>query len=293
MILGTPDHIKFDNPDLIEEMKEYQGRLEDRNEYSKSKFVIDSTENPHPRFSGLMKSIRERRGEKVKILIPIYKDENTNMTVPTEEEPEPGMIYMDSMHFGMGCSCLQVTFECENLSHARYVHDQLLPLTPILAAISATGPIYKGQLSDFDLRWTVISQSVDCRTSDERNPDSESYIHKSRYSTMNHYISDHQYVKDRYFDTPQYKVDPKHMEILSSVEGIDKRLAFHISSLFVRDPIPTYDYELEDDQVDQEKMTAHFENLQSSNWNSMRLKLLHFLTAKSGGQLNSEAWIFS
>lgn len=26
-------------------------------------------------------------------------------------------------------------------------------------------------------------------------------------------------------------------------EGLDDRLAFHIASLFVRDPIPTYDFE--------------------------------------------------
>ena len=65
LILGTDNHIKFDNPEMIEEVKKFQGRLEERNEYSRSKFVIDSTENPHPRFSGLMGSIRERRGEKV------------------------------------------------------------------------------------------------------------------------------------------------------------------------------------------------------------------------------------
>jgi hypothetical protein len=53
-----------------------------------------------------MKSIRERRGEKVKILIPLYKDTNTNMTVETKDEPYPGQIYMDAMHFGMGCSCV-------------------------------------------------------------------------------------------------------------------------------------------------------------------------------------------
>jgi len=58
-----------------------------------------------------MKSIRERRGEKVKIVVPIYPDTKTNMTVPTHEEPYPGQIYMDAMHFGMGCSCLQVTYE--------------------------------------------------------------------------------------------------------------------------------------------------------------------------------------
>jgi glutamate--cysteine ligase catalytic subunit len=75
-------------------------------------------------------------------------------------------------------------------------------MTPILAALSASGPIYKGKLSDNDLRWTVISQSVDCRTEEERNPESPLYIHKSRYSTMNHYISNHEYVEDRHFDTP-------------------------------------------------------------------------------------------
>ena len=65
-----------------------------------------------------MKSIRERRGEKVKILVPIFKDTNTNCDISivkdgTAEhddtdklhEKYPGHIYMDSMHFGMGCSC--------------------------------------------------------------------------------------------------------------------------------------------------------------------------------------------
>jgi len=53
-----------------------------------------------------MKSIRERRTEKVQILVPLYKDKHSNMTIATEEEPFPGQIYMDAMHFGMGCSCL-------------------------------------------------------------------------------------------------------------------------------------------------------------------------------------------
>ncbi len=33
------------------------------------------------------------------------------------------------------------------------------------------------------------------------------------------------------------------MEYLMKKGEVDKRLAFHIASLFVRDPIPTYDYE--------------------------------------------------
>jgi len=64
---------------------------------------------------------------------------------------------MDSMHFGMGCACLQVTFESLSINHARYLHDMLLPFTPLLAALSASSPIFKGKLADIDLRWTVIS----------------------------------------------------------------------------------------------------------------------------------------
>jgi hypothetical protein len=42
---------------------------------------------------------------------------------------------------------------------------------------------------------------------------------------------------------------------------MDDRLAYHVASLFVRDPIPTYDYEHDEAQFDSSKMTAHFENL--------------------------------
>ena len=72
------------------------------NEFSKGLFTFDSTINPHPRFSGLVKSIRQHRGEKVEIRVPIFKDEKTNLTQPTQREPFPGEIYMDAMAFGMG-----------------------------------------------------------------------------------------------------------------------------------------------------------------------------------------------
>ena len=45
-----------------------------RNKFSRSEYAIDGTENPHPRFPGLMKSIRERRGEKVRILVPLFNE---------------------------------------------------------------------------------------------------------------------------------------------------------------------------------------------------------------------------
>ena len=87
-------------------MAEQNDNFTEINEASRSQYILDEFANPHPRFKGLMQSIRERRGEKVQILIPLYQDTNTNMTLPTVQEPYPGRIYMDAMGFGMGCSCL-------------------------------------------------------------------------------------------------------------------------------------------------------------------------------------------
>ena len=48
----------------------------------------------------------------------------------------------------------------------------LMPFTGIISALSAAAPIQKGQLSDNDFRWTVLEQSVDCRTDEEKDPKS-------------------------------------------------------------------------------------------------------------------------
>ena len=39
---------------------------------------------------------------------------------------------MDSMGFGMGCCCLQLTFQACNVDEARRVYDALVPIGPIL-----------------------------------------------------------------------------------------------------------------------------------------------------------------
>lgn len=106
-MLGTKDHIYIgEDQELQESVNKNSDDLAPINPFSQSQFVIDKTINRHPRFAGLVKSIRERRGKKVEIKVPIFKDENTNMTVATKEEPFPGNIYMDAMHFGMGQCCL-------------------------------------------------------------------------------------------------------------------------------------------------------------------------------------------
>lgn len=59
---------------------------------------------------------------------PILKKE-------TFEDPEanraakPDHIYMDHMGFGMGLCCLQMTFQAVNMNEARWLYDQLTPIT--------------------------------------------------------------------------------------------------------------------------------------------------------------------
>ncbi|XP_046885598.1 glutamate--cysteine ligase catalytic subunit isoform X3 [Hypomesus transpacificus] len=144
---------------------------------SKSLFFPDEAINRHPRFSTLTRNIRHRRGEKVVINVPIFKDKSTLSPFVEkflEDDGEaaraslPDHIYMDAMGFGMGNCCLQVTFQACSIDEARYLYDQLATFCPIVMALSAASPFYRGYVSDIDCRWGVISASVDDRTQEER-----------------------------------------------------------------------------------------------------------------------------
>lgn len=39
---------------------------------------------------------------------------------------------MDAMGFGMGCSCLQLTFQACNIAEARRLYDALVPIAPLM-----------------------------------------------------------------------------------------------------------------------------------------------------------------
>lgn len=51
--------------------------------------------------------------------------------------------------------------------------------------------------------------------------------------------------------------------------GIDDLLAKHMSHLFIRDPLVIYEESIKQDN---QKSTDHFENIQSTNWQTMRFK---------------------
>jgi len=126
---------------------------------AQSEYLSDEIINHHPRFAALTKNIRARRKKNVSSRVPIFQDKYTTKISPIE---------MDAMAFGMGCSCLQVTFQARNLDEARHLTDQLAILTPLFMALTAGTPFFKGYISDWDARWNIIAESVDDRTPGEK-----------------------------------------------------------------------------------------------------------------------------
>uniref|UniRef100_A0AAX7VGC3 Glutamate--cysteine ligase n=1 Tax=Astatotilapia calliptera TaxID=8154 RepID=A0AAX7VGC3_ASTCA len=205
---------------------------------SKSLFFPDEAINRHPRFSTLTRNIRHRRGEKVVINVP-------------------------SKHCG-----INVTFQACSIDEARYLYDQLATFCPIVMALSAASPFYRGHVSDIDCRWGVISASVDDRTQEERGlkplKNNKYRIFKSRYDSIDSYLS---CCGEKYNDIDLTIDEEIYKQLLSA--GIDKLLAQHIAHLFIRDPLSVFEEKI---HLDDENESDHFENLQSTNWQTMRFK---------------------
>ena len=269
--------------------------------YSQSLFVADNVIGLHARFRTLTANIRKRRGSKVAINLPIFKDIKTPSPF-MEPLPEyliqalkergdpvpsslplyspdalPDHIYLDAMAFGMGSSCLQVTFQACSIEQARRLYDQLTVVTPIMLALSASSPIYRGYLADVDCRWNLIAGSVDDRTPEERGQRplerSRFRMHKSRYDSVSRYLSPgpnvsggccadpdtgvppgSHYYKEEYNDVP-FSFDPEIFKQLTE-GGVDELLAKHYAHLFIRDPLVIYKELLHQDN---QNSSDHFE----------------------------------
>jgi glutamate--cysteine ligase catalytic subunit len=254
----------------------------------RSQFVPDEIANPHIRFPTLAANIRARRGRKVEINVPVFRDVNTTWpfhdpTVnydlhkwPEDDDvrngaAKEGCVYMDAMAFGMGSCCLQITFQSKNVDEGRKMYDQLIPVGPILLALSAATPIYKGYLVDTDVRWNQISAAVDDRTPEELGEkplkNDRWRIPKSRYASNSTYIAQDPRLRPEYLD-PNLIVDPA-LKARLVEGGMDPLLATHFAHLFIRDPIVIFSETLQSLDL---LATDHFENLQSTNWQHMRFK---------------------
>merc|ERR1712021_202647 len=136
--------------------------------FTHSDFFPESAVNSHPRFLTLARNIRQRRQRKVEINVPVFKDEKTAAPFVNEglKSDESRQAAKDALH----------------------LYDQLIPLTPVMLALSAASPIFRGILADVDTRWAVIGASVDCRTQQEQGNEplttDRFRIPKSRYASV-------------------------------------------------------------------------------------------------------------
>lgn len=242
-------------------------------------FPDDAIYMGHPRFKTLTRNIRQRRKEKVIINIPIYQDKFTKQPFTenfkalgddgeAEQAAKLDHVYMDAMGFGMGCCCLQVTFQACNIDEARLLYDQLATFCPITVALSAASPIHRGYLTDTDCRWNIIAASVDDRTREERGieplKECKFRINKSRYDSISNYLSP---LGQKYNDINLVYDEAIYRQLKDA--GIDHLLAQHVAHLFIRDPISLFSEKIQqDDELDSD----HFENIQSTNWQTMRFK---------------------
>ena len=137
--------------------------------------------------STLASNIRTRRGGKVAINVPIFHDTNTprpfiDPSIPYDRDLYPGdseakdgaalpdHIYMDAMAFGMGCCCLQITFQASDLQEATRVYDALVPVAPIMVGPNrSSGRVGSRPVIVADCRLVVRSScSSRCRLPRQR-----------------------------------------------------------------------------------------------------------------------------
>ncbi len=275
-------------------------------EIANSRYISDRIINPHPRFGALTRNIRMRRGSNVNILVP--KDNSlSSLTELSEKGEEEGEgkgkeknIHMDAMAFGMGCCCLQVTMQCRSEVESRYLNDQLAILAPILQALSASTPIFRGQLADTDTRWNVIGGAVDDRTPAERGEITDPVkikeaeqeelvgkgvrrLSKSRYSTISLFIgkpsSEEELKNIQALNDLPIDFNPEVLNMMRQA-GMDDVLSLHIAHLFTRDPLVIFDdaIELNDSQTLVRFYTSSLLLVLNFSCNRITLKTFNRLT---------------
>ncbi|XP_064637430.1 glutamate--cysteine ligase catalytic subunit-like [Lineus longissimus] len=233
-----------------------------------SQFLPEAIElRSNLRYKAIGRHVQERSGKKYALYVPIYKDVNT--TAPdngTKSDPDDYRILMDAMGFGAGCSALQCTMQATNVTEAKVMFDQLTAFAPVMLALSAACPIWRGYLSDIDGRYEVFSEAMDDRTDIERGNGhgAEHAQLKSRYGGVDLYISTQgHYYNDQNLKTPE--------ALLTKLKnaGIDHAFAMHVAHAFSRDPLYLATHP---SQQDDEKSTYHYDAINSTIWKTIRFK---------------------
>nr|AAL57224.1 gamma-glutamylcysteine synthetase [Plasmodium berghei]AAL57225.1 gamma-glutamylcysteine synthetase [Plasmodium berghei]AAL57226.1 gamma-glutamylcysteine synthetase [Plasmodium berghei] len=226
------------------------------------------------------------------------------------KNPIKNYVYLDAMFFGMSMCCQQITMSFQTINDAKYVYDQLAVIAPLFLAITACTPYLGGFLTETDARWRVISNSVDCRTEDELSyiskprysgislyisdelPLKKNYyfyndidiiLNKNVYDKLikenvDEYLSRH--ISSLFVRDPIVVFEGSFSEKdITTIQNImhEKNENINNSKMWSEEEMNKIylsdDFEFLEDY--KEKVLSshqHFENFQSTNWNSVRFK---------------------
>ena len=240
--------------------------IENINPITKSIFFPAQAISKHPRYKACAESMYKRKLKKLTANIPIFVDAKTSSPFKelfTAEEDSclnlENHIYMDTTSLGFASCSLQVTVQAANLKQATHLYDQLTVVSPIMLALSASSPFYRGYISDVDTRWKLLTQLCD-----DRNETELSTIKSSRFSSVQMYISqDHSQLND-----VPVSINNEAYDFLVS-QKVDSELSKHIAHLWTRDPLVLFPDEV---KPESENTYCHFENIQSTVWQDLRFK---------------------
>lgn len=250
-------------------------------ELSKSLLCPDQATSPHPRYQAFTANFRKRKGCKVGAFItrsditneqrlPMDRIERLPFEVtekcPSDPNPVPGYVYVDSQAFGACQCCVQATFMTHDLDDARFLTDQFLVLAPIFLALCASTPFLRGVVTDGDTRWPTFKQTWDDRT----KADVESGAVKRSRTSANCLFIRAGIAEDTRESLNNVDA-PKHDNVYNALrrEGIDAPLSRHVANVLVRDPVMVFEDRLE---VDDTENSDHWEHLLGTNWTTVRFK---------------------
>lgn len=135
---------------------------------------LDYLFSGYERWRCMAENIKSRRGRPFGVSIPLFQDTETHlasgkpwMIVRIALTTSQNALLLDDFGYASGGCALQVTLQAKNLDEACQLHDQMSVLGPLMLAMTAATPGYRGFLANTDTRWDVLRLMVDDRTSDE------------------------------------------------------------------------------------------------------------------------------
>ncbi|BCR97535.1 glutamate--cysteine ligase [Aspergillus luchuensis] len=229
---------------------------------------------PIPRYIMMTENLLARRQRRVESYIPIFRDEQTqtpfhdtsvSFEYPAEHPPgngKEGHVHLDGIGLGVGNCCIQVTFQAPNEIEARWLHDQMIALGPVMLALTAATPMFKGYLVDTEVRWGRTSECFDDRTPEELATT------PPRYSWNRTYISQE---KPANLESKS-PLTPMNESVKQRLldGGMDEPLAMHYANILSRDPIVLNRTDLENFDLNS---TGIFDVYYSTVWQHVRLKI--------------------